>query len=97
MHPLKLSTFHLIAFFYFFFWTVKTYCKPYLFLLQRSIKSFGVGFCIQAAVKVIGALPSLFKKPSAIVKALGDKDNLHLGLFLGSYTALFKVWIIYFT
>ena len=61
------------------------------------MKSFGVGFCIQAAVKVIGALPSLFKKPSTIVKALRDKDNLHLGLFLGTYTALFKVCIFYFS
>ena len=52
---------------------------------------FGLGCGIQAALKLLRALPLMFKKPRAIFDALKHSDNLKLGAFLGSYVAAFKV------
>ena len=54
-------------------------------------KMFGAGYCIQAAVKCIGALSSVFRKPGNLLNALKHKDNFRLGAFLGSFSAIFRV------
>ena len=52
---------------------------------------FGIGFGVQAVLKLLRALSKLLSQPSALLQALKHSDNFKLGAFLGSYVAIFKV------
>ncbi|CAH1798581.1 unnamed protein product [Owenia fusiformis] len=63
-------------------------CLSYCY--ENPLKLFGVGYAIQAGVKVLGSLSKLFSNPSAVVKALIDRNNLNLGAFLASFLAIYR-------
>lgn len=52
---------------------------------------FGLGYLVQGGVKLLGALPRIYKNPSAIWHAIKHQDNFKLGAFLGCFSAVFKV------
>ena len=62
-----------------------------LLYFQAGLRSFCLGYGMQAAIKFVGSLPLLFKKPSSLLGAFKDKDNFYCGAFLSSYTGLYKV------
>lgn len=52
---------------------------------------FGLGYLVQGGVKLLGALPRIYKNPSAVWHAIKHQDNFKLGAFLGCFSAIFKV------
>lgn len=52
---------------------------------------FGLGYLVQGGVKLLGALPRIYKNPSAVWHAIKHQDNFKLGAFLGCFSAVFKV------
>ena len=53
---------------------------------------FGIGYAINAVIKLLSSLPVVLKKPSALLNALKHRDNVKLGAFLGSFVGIFKVF-----
>ncbi|XP_062601770.1 transmembrane protein 135-like isoform X1 [Saccostrea cucullata] len=60
------------------------------YVVQGFVKMFGLGFLVQGGVKVLGALPRIYKNPGAVLHALKHQDNFRLGAFLGCFSAIFK-------
>lgn len=54
---------------------------------------FGIGYAVQAVIKVVGALPRVFRNPGGVIAALKHSDNFSLAAFLASFAGLFKVTI----
>jgi hypothetical protein len=55
------------------------------------MQRFIVGFLLQALVKAVGSIGSIFKNPKNIWKILKNPVNRQLGLFLGSYVLIYRV------
>ncbi|XP_067675924.1 transmembrane protein 135-like [Haliotis asinina] len=62
-----------------------------LYVLKGCYRLFGMGYAIQAGVKLLSALTRLHKQPRLLFDALFSKDNVRLGAFLGSFSALFRL------
>ncbi|XP_046583292.1 transmembrane protein 135-like [Haliotis rubra] len=62
-----------------------------LYVLKGCYRLFGMGYAIQAGVKLLSALTRLHKQPRLLFDALFNKDNFRLGAFLGSFSALFRL------
>ena len=52
---------------------------------------FGVGYAVQAVLRLLRTLTKLFSRPRVLLEALTHADNFKLGAFLGVYVAVFKV------
>jgi hypothetical protein len=62
-------------------------------VLRGFAKSFTLGYLIKMGIRIIGVLISfkkLMKKPSMMLKALVNKDNVRFGAFLGAFTGILK-------
>lgn len=62
--------------------------------LIYTILGFGqrflAGFGLQAAIKLLGSIGLIFRKPGVLLKVLKDKENVQLGMFLGCFTLVFR-------
>lgn len=61
-----------------------------IYTLLGFLQRFVAGFGLQAGIKLLGSIGTLFKKPSVLIKILKDKDNFQLGMFLGCFTMVFR-------
>lgn len=61
------------------------------YVTKSFIKMFGLGYLVQGGVKLLGALPRIYRNPSAIWHAIKHQDNFKLGAFLGCFSAIFKI------
>ena len=62
-----------------------------MFCLQQGLHSACLGYVIQVTIKLLGALPKLFRNPRAILVAIKHPDNFRLAAFLGCFSAILKV------
>ncbi|XP_046374302.2 transmembrane protein 135-like isoform X2 [Haliotis rufescens] len=62
-----------------------------LYVLKGCYRLFGMGYLIQAGVKLLSSLTRLHKQPRLLFDALFNKDNFRLGAFLGSFSGLFRL------
>ena len=62
-----------------------------MFCLQQGLHAACLGYVIQGTIKLLGALPKLFRNPRAILLAIKHPDNFRLAAFLGCFSAIFKV------
>ncbi|XP_011435666.2 transmembrane protein 135 isoform X2 [Magallana gigas] len=61
------------------------------YVTKSFIKMFGLGYLVQGGVKLLGALPRIYRNPSAVWHAIKHQDNFKLGAFLGCFSAIFKI------
>ena len=54
---------------------------------------FGIGYGLQAVVKLISSISQVFKQPKSMIKALVHTHNFQLGAFLASFVGLYRVGI----
>ncbi|XP_013419785.1 transmembrane protein 135 isoform X2 [Lingula anatina] len=64
-------------------------CHSYC--IEGFLRSFTMGYIVQAAVGCFTALPKLTKQPSSLLQALKHRNNFSLGAFLGLFTAVFRM------
>ncbi|XP_070567441.1 uncharacterized protein [Ptychodera flava] len=60
------------------------------YTLKGFFRNFVLGYGIQATIKFVSALFSVFKQPKRLYKAFFNINNLNLGLFLGLFSSLFR-------
>ena len=79
---------------------VKKTILPFVFNnckhLKGFVQRFLVGFLLQLGVRVLGSLGKIAKNPTIILRFIKAPENTQLGLFLGSYVAIFRVGGIIF-
>jgi hypothetical protein len=61
-----------------------------IYSLVGFFQRFIAGFVLQALFKCFSSIGSLIKNPVKLLKILKNPDNVGLGLFLGSYVAIFR-------
>lgn len=67
----------------------KNDCLSYT--IYGSSKLFLIGVGLQAALKLVLNIQRIIKNPSNLGKVFFNRDTLKLGLFLGEFSALFRV------
>ncbi|XP_045196902.2 transmembrane protein 135-like isoform X2 [Mercenaria mercenaria] len=60
------------------------------YVLEGSLRMFGIGYAVQGAIKVVSSLSRVFKQPKSVIKALVHKNNLQLGAFLASFVGIYR-------
>ncbi|KAK6171259.1 hypothetical protein SNE40_019486 [Patella caerulea] len=66
----------------------QTGCMHYI--LQGFVRMFGIGFAIQACVKVVSSFTKIIHQPKVLFSTLFHTDSFKLGAFLGSFSAVFR-------
>lgn len=59
-------------------------------VVEKGLELFCTGFAIQGVVKVLGAIPTMFRKPRHLLYALKHRDNFMFGAFIGSFAAIYN-------
>jgi hypothetical protein len=70
------------------------FCKHEDDCLQTNVKGFlsnmVLGFGVKAGISLLFAAKKALKEPKEIVQAIFNMGNVHFGLFLGSFSSIFK-------
>ncbi|XP_044737669.1 transmembrane protein 135-like [Chrysoperla carnea] len=61
------------------------------YVMSGGVKQFSVGFGLQLCLKLLLNAKRIIKRPKHIKSVLCNKSILSLGLFLGGYSALFRL------
>lgn len=61
------------------------------FIFQGGTKLFGLGLSIQVGSKLIMQWRKLFRTPHLLKSTIFEKKNFDLALFLGGFTAVYRV------
>lgn len=60
-------------------------------ILMGGLKSFNYGVCAQVILKMVLQMKRIFAKPKQIGSIIFKKENLNMAIFLGGFTALYKL------
>ena len=61
-----------------------------IYTLVGFLQRFLTGYALQAAFKCLGSIGGIIRKPRLLLKILLSPVNKEFGLFLGSYTLIFR-------
>ncbi|XP_060597965.1 transmembrane protein 135-like isoform X2 [Ruditapes philippinarum] len=61
------------------------------YVLEGSVKMFGIGYALQGAVKLVSSISRVFKQPKSVIKSLVHINNFQLGAFLASFVGIYRV------
>ncbi|XP_078617428.1 transmembrane protein 135-like isoform X1 [Branchiostoma floridae x Branchiostoma japonicum] len=60
------------------------------YCLQGFVRMFGVGYAVQAAVRVLSSLRASIRSPRRLLSCIINRNNLSLAAFLGGFVGIFK-------
>ncbi|XP_052811292.1 transmembrane protein 135-like isoform X2 [Mya arenaria] len=60
------------------------------YVIQGAVRMFGIGYGVQAVIKLLSSLPGVFKRPKTVISALMNKANVQLGAFLASLVGIYR-------
>ena len=58
---------------------------------QTGLQGFGQGYLLQLSLRLVTSIPKLVRAPRRLLPLLTSETNIQAGLFIGSFTSLFKV------
>ncbi|XP_052241946.1 transmembrane protein 135-like isoform X2 [Dreissena polymorpha] len=60
------------------------------YVLEGSLKMFGIGYVIQAVIKLLSTITKVFRRPKTVISALFNTTNLQLGAFLAGFVGIYR-------
>lgn len=63
----------------------------YMYLFQGCLRMFGIGYSIQAVIKIISSIRYIIKHPKSVISSLTHTNNIEFGAFLASLVGLYRV------
>ncbi|KAG5679152.1 hypothetical protein PVAND_008743 [Polypedilum vanderplanki] len=61
------------------------------YCISGGAKLFGIGLCIQTALKVVLQIPKIIKTPKKVIGSIFSKDTMRIGAFLGGFSFLYRL------
>eukprot|EP00058_Branchiostoma_floridae_P002542 XP_002588030.1 hypothetical protein BRAFLDRAFT_83008 [Branchiostoma floridae] len=58
--------------------------------IEGFVRMFGVGYAVQAAVRVLSSLQASIRSPRRLLSCIINRNNLSLAAFLGGFVGIFK-------